>query len=93
MTNTTALTLHDIERAYDDARWLGWGYLGERDGGSPAVTAAADSAVIAEANRRGWDYERLFAWLNSRPGRHFADEGLHTSIERAMKHAIWEWSE
>ena len=37
------LTSSDIEDAYEDERWLGWGY------------------------------EQLFAWLNSRPGRHFAD--------------------
>jgi hypothetical protein len=32
-----------------------------------------DRAIIARANVLGWSEHRLFEWLNSRDGRHFAD--------------------
>lgn len=67
------LTSSDIEDAYEDERWLGWGYLNGRRALTATDQARADDIVLAYANEHRWGYEQLFAWLNSRPGRHFAD--------------------
>lgn len=72
------LTIEDIERSYEDERWLGWGYLGGRKHLTEGVERdAADAIVLDYANDHGWDYETLFAWLNSKPGRWFADDPFH----------------
>jgi hypothetical protein len=84
MDQQTELTGADIERGYADPRWQGWGYLLERQradeggwfaarGGLPAAIERADTVVLGVANQRHWNYDQLFAWLNSRPGRHYAD--------------------
>jgi len=72
------LTVDDIERGYDDDRWGGWGYLGERQ--RSMVTARgrkqaehADARVLLYANEQGWTPEDLFQWTNSTYGRHFGD--------------------
>lgn len=70
----TPLTVDDIGRGYDDERWLGWGYLGGRGQLGAAELTRADRVVVDFANAHGWDYDRLFEWMNSRPGRHFADD-------------------
>jgi hypothetical protein len=68
------LTITDLDRAANDDRYLGWGYLGERSRQDDAtLVAAADQRVIDLANERGWDYEDLFAWANSKLGRWFGD--------------------
>jgi hypothetical protein len=33
-----------------------------------------DSSIVEYANENGWTYEKLFAWVNSKMGRHFANE-------------------
>ncbi len=68
---------------YNDERWLGFGYLGEREAAldstdpeSPALpdmVAEADAEALSHAAANGWDYERLFDWANSKDGRLFAD--------------------
>jgi hypothetical protein len=68
------LTITDLAKAAQDDRWLGWGYLGERSRQDNAVLVeAADQRVIDLANERGWTYEELFAWANSKLGRWFGD--------------------
>lgn len=73
MTTTTALTVADLDRAIEDDRWLGWGYLGGRQSLSQHETKRADRRLLRHANAHGWDYERLFHFLNSKPGRWYAD--------------------
>ena len=74
----TTLTSIDIEAGHDDPRWLGFGYLGERQRAldtsdpeatvSPAAVARADALVLEVANARGWDRERLLQWRRACPG-------------------------
>jgi hypothetical protein len=94
-----ALTVADIEAGYqheshdDCPGYGGFGYLGERQSAadhhnvSVADIARSDAAVLAYANEHGWNDHRLFDWLNSRDGRHFADQSLHSGdagIARAI---------
>jgi hypothetical protein len=109
MTTTTALTANDITRASLDERWLGFGYLGERHNrirlaeqeltGSAAdaellLVAAADQRVVDLANAAGLDYDGLFSWLNSKPGRWFGDVVFGGSgrfdarIDEAVRHHL-----
>jgi hypothetical protein len=77
MSNTrtrSALSVGDIEAGYENEEWLGWGYLGGRQELSAVEREHGDVLVLAYANKHGWDIDRLFLWLNSRPGRHFADD-------------------
>lgn len=65
-----------ISSAYDDPRWQGYGYLGERRHAvaiDPALVALADGIVAEEVERRGWSHDVLFHWMNSKPGRWFGD--------------------
>lgn len=89
------LTTQDIEKAANDERWLGFGYLGGRrtmltstDPEAPAdaaLVAVVDEQLIAYANVHGWDYEDLFAWANSKNGRWFADSMFSGStFEKAI---------
>lgn len=82
--DTSELTALDIERAYDDERYLGWGYLNGRNDLSPSIRSAADGTVLDYANRNGWNYEALFAWMNSRPGRWFADDPTHPKAHTCL---------
>jgi len=82
-THSNGITTQDILDGYDNPEWLGWGYFGERQGwltsddpecpAQPERVAQVDMAIVAEANRRRWTARRLFRFLNSRDGRHFAD--------------------
>lgn len=82
------LTIGHIQKGYDDERWLGWGYLGGRTeymGEQGLKTLAeADRTVLAYANDHGWTYDQLFAWMNSRPGRHFADDPTHPQAHTCL---------
>lgn len=79
----TPLTIDDLLAGYDNPDWLGFGYLGERRSAlsstdeecppQPERVAEADVLVLEVANDRGWTVDVLFAWCNSRPGRHFGD--------------------
>lgn len=65
------------QRSIDDAygeRWGGFGYLGERLSLPPTDRRRADAAVLRVANRAGWSRERFLSFLDSRAGRHFADQ-------------------
>lgn len=67
----------------DDERWRGLGYLGERrialsseDSDAPPLperVAATDERILQIAAERGWSYDQLFAWANSKNGRWLAD--------------------
>lgn len=77
------LTIADLERMTRDDRWLGFGYLGERENllhnadpeapANPELVARMDADVLEEANTEGLSYEELFEWANSKLGRWFAD--------------------
>ena len=77
------LTTENLEAMYDDDRWLGFGYLGERrnaldstDPESPAqpeVVAIADAEAFGVANNLGFTHDQLFEWTNSRTGRYYGD--------------------
>ena len=81
----TKLTIQDLDLMTREDEWGGYGYLGERNNIREAVADgerkasdidrlhAVDQMVIASANAKGMTYEQLFAWANSRDGRHFAD--------------------
>ena len=81
-----ALTTKDIEAGYENAEWLGFGYLGERrnrltttdpEMGTKAtrvaMVKAADRALLKIVNEKGWTADELFAWLNSKNGRWYGD--------------------
>jgi hypothetical protein len=82
-TAQAPLTATVFDQMSRDDRWLGFGYLGERRNmldttdpdapGRPDLVEAADQRVIDTANERGWDYDRLFEWANSKDGRWFGD--------------------
>lgn len=78
------LTVADLEALELDERWLGWGYLGGRSHLEPADRARADAVVLAYANEHGWDVERLFQWVNSKPGRWFADDPFGRHAEACL---------
>lgn len=85
MTTTVnpALTVADLDWAARDQRWLGFGYLRGRQvaltstdpeaPANPALVADTDRRVIEHANARGWTYDQLFDWCNSKHGRWLAD--------------------
>lgn len=89
---TQALTIKDIEAGYENPEWHGWGYLGERSR-EGANLANADTVVLVVANEQRWSQARLFEWLNSRNGRHFADMADGQSVEKIRAQAdrwkIW----
>ncbi|HEY9409341.1 MAG TPA: hypothetical protein VIQ30_22590 [Pseudonocardia sp.] len=43
---------------------------------TPGAVEAADRRIVAIANERGWTYDQLFEWANSRDGRWFADAAI-----------------
>lgn len=38
---------------------------------------SVDNLILEFVNENSWTYEKLFAWVNSKMGRHFADEMLN----------------
>jgi hypothetical protein len=55
-----------------DERWLGFGYLGERQHAyDDAIVDLADTFVYDVT--ADWTDEELFAWANSKDGRWFGD--------------------
>jgi hypothetical protein len=90
MTNTTFSPDIFLVLA-DDARFLGFGYIGGRDDLTAETRADADSVVLAHAEAAGWTVEDLFAWANSKAGRWFADvaaDGAGSEV-LASKAAGW----
>lgn len=69
----TRLTAGDLSRALEDERHLGFGYRSGRSSATESRVSDADAIVLRIANEKGWTYEQLFAWANSRPGRWTAD--------------------
>lgn len=81
-----AFTIQSIEDMKQNEEWGGYGCLGERDnvrdsvksGERPAEdlqkVAETDAKIVEYANARGVSEAQLFDWLNSRNGRHFADQ-------------------
>ena len=67
------LTTADLDRMYRNDEWEGFGYLGERRHQTQEARDAADTKVLAEANRLGLTADQLFEWANSRPGRWYGD--------------------
>jgi len=67
----------EIQEAYNNPNWAGWGYLGERQvafGRLPSETInEIDRGILAATANAGLSSRALFEWLNSRPGRHFGD--------------------
>jgi hypothetical protein len=81
-TTAPALTVEDIEAAYQNDGWLGFGYLGGRQSAREAIAsgewtidniAEADALALRIANEKGWTAERFFEWMNAKLGRWFAD--------------------
>ena len=77
---TMELTLTDIERGYEDDRWLGYGYLNGRSR-IAHHNYFGDAIILNHANLKGWSYENLFRWMNSTFGRHFADSFIGSPSE------------
>lgn len=74
MNNTTTTTTYrTFDEMADDYEFAGFGYIGGREYLTTKARAAADAFVVAHAIGSGWTDEDLFAWANSRMGRHFAD--------------------
>lgn len=86
-----------------DRRWGGFGYLGERRNRlestdpeappQPERVAATDAAILDVATARGWDYEQLFEWADSKNGRRFADAiyGTDEPVPEAVERAVNRW--
>jgi len=95
-----ARTLADIEHAYDNEDWCGYGYLARRSQAlnstdpeipsQPDRVTEADTWLLAEVNRQGWTAEELFNWLNSRTGRFYGD--LWFGGTAGTKHPVVEQS-
>ena len=79
-TSKRRFTVRDIEAAYENPEWGGYGYLGARQNEpSSAKRRLMDNAILAVANEDGWSKRFFFEFLNSKPGRHFEDE-LHQGV-------------
>ena len=74
------LNLSDIERGYADDRWHGVGYLAGRSR-IAHHNYLGDSILLKYANSKGWSYDNLFRWMDSRSGRHFADAFIGSPSE------------
>lgn len=91
MTFPGELTVADLDRAARDDRWLGFGYLGERQRRREDIAARVaevDAALIDWANLVAWTYEDLLRWANSAMGRHFGDVTLGSS--KPLAYAVSE---
>lgn len=99
MMMTQKLTRSDLAAAYDRPDFEGFGYLGGRRyafanlateanvSDKLAEITYADDIILAVANGRGWDADRLFEWMNSKDGRWFADYAFGGSdIEQALRY-------
>ena len=81
----TKLTKADLERALEDPRRQGTlGYTqSEYIERSKAFIAKGDSLAIRTANAKGWTYDDLVVWVDSKGGRWFWD-ALHGNDDAAM---------
>jgi hypothetical protein len=81
------LTISDVDKGEEDARWGGWGYLGERrrhancgegcdsDGRTCwMMRELGDELLLEFANKENWTYDDLFVnFLDAVVGRHYGD--------------------
>ena len=99
MMMTQKLTRSDLAAAYNRDDFEGFGYLGGRRyafanlateanvSDKLAEIIYADDNILAVANLRGWDADRLFEWVNSKNGRWFADCAFGgRGIEQALRY-------
>jgi len=68
-----ALTKSDLERAIEDERRQGTVGYNEGDGRSQRLRAKGATIVVREANAKGWSYDDLVLWVDSKYGRWFWD--------------------
>lgn len=82
MGQTPHLSVRDLCRMHTEPTYEGYGYLGHMARRADAYYGMSephrqallrDEAVVAEANRRGWMYDQLFDFANSREGRYMGD--------------------
>lgn len=78
-------TTKDLDEMTRDDRWGGWGYLGERERMDPEFRARVDGILLEAAAIGDWTHEELFQFVNSRPGRHFADEATYVETSLLVK--------
>lgn len=73
----TKLTKQDLEAALESELRQGTvGYTEREYVATSRERAQGDSIVVREANRQGWSFNQLVAWVDSKYGRWFWDE-LH----------------
>lgn len=85
------LTASILDTMTQDPNATGFGYLGERTANldsQPETVTKVDQYVIDRATALGWDEARLFHWVNSRPGRLFA-EAVFGDVEFIEDAAFW----
>lgn len=68
-----ALTKADLDRAVEDERRQGTVGYNEGDGRSQRLRAKGATIAIREANAKGWSYDDLVIWVDSKLARWFWD--------------------
>lgn len=81
-------TAKDIRKAEQDDRWGGFGYLGERKLLKAADRKRADALLLEAATIGGWSDEEFFQFVNSRPGRHYADHATYGDDATLIKYYL-----
>lgn len=86
------LTKSDLERAVEDERRQGTVGYNEGDGRSQRLRAKAATIVIREANAKGWSYDDLVLWVDSKCARWFWDELYGCDdAEAAARQVTLDW--
>ena len=85
-----------LDQMATDERWLGHGYLRQRQNATdtsdpealidPALVVRADQMAVDAANTQNLTYEEFFRWANSKTGRWFGDCMFGGGIEHAPQH-------
>jgi len=79
----TKLTLQDLENAVnDDEKRLGSVGFSERDSFCATTQKRGNRIALAAANAKGFTYDQLVAWVDSKYGRWFWDS-LYGCSDRA----------
>jgi hypothetical protein len=96
MNTTQTTATQTFDRMTGDNRWLGFGYLGERDHmlNSTDPDSPAQPELVATTDQRilevtaDWTADELFHWANSKDGRWFADMvfGCDDTFEHAARY-------
>jgi hypothetical protein len=84
MNTTQTTATQTFDRMTGDNRWLGFGYLGERD---HMLNSTDPDQRILEVTA-DWTADELFHWANSKDGRWFADMvfGCDDTFEHAARY-------